>query len=81
MHYQKEKHHPHFKTKMTALDICEMCCDLAAVAWEMKEKNYSDYYINVLRLNFPILEKYDKEILIILNLLEKLNKQNQIILQ
>ena len=74
IHYSKEKHHPHSKQNMSKIDICEMCCDLSAVAWENKEKDYTKYYINIQRVKFPILLKYDKEIIKILKLLEKLDK-------
>ena len=72
-HYIKEKHHPHNKIKMSNLDICEMCCDLSAIAWEFNEKNYTKYYLEKHIKDFPILEKYNDNILFILKLLEKLN--------
>ena len=74
IHYLRERHHPHFKKKMTNLDICEMCSDLAAVAWENKERNYTDYYVNIHMVNFPMLDRYNNTILKILKLLEDLNR-------
>jgi len=69
-HEKLEKHHPEFKKEMSNLDVCEMCCDLAAMSQELKEANYTNYFFKVLLKKIPMLEKYKIHIETILLLLE-----------
>ncbi len=77
MHHIKERHHPHNKKAMSNLDLCEMCCDLAAMAWEKNEINFTNYYLNIQEKKFPLLKKYNKKIIFLLKFLEKLNNYSQ----
>ncbi|HSQ97364.1 MAG TPA: DUF5662 family protein [Rickettsiales bacterium] len=71
-HVEIELHHPNKKEFMSPLDICEMCSDIVAIAQEYKEKDYTEYYLTKQKKIFPLLNKYNNEILHILKLLEKL---------
>ena len=76
IHYRKERHHSNYKTKMSHLDICEMCCDIAAISWEKNEKDYTEYFLNTKIKNFTILEQYKDDIVKILLMIQNFDKNN-----
>jgi len=76
IHCNKEKHHPNNKIKMSNIDLCEMCSDLAAMSFEKNEDNYTDYFLNKQIKNFKFLEKYKNKILNILLILENFDKNH-----
>jgi hypothetical protein len=69
-HQKIEKHHPHFKDSMDMLDLYEMCCDLAAMSIEFKEKDYTKYFKEKLLKDVPMLKNYEKIIIETLLLLQ-----------
>ena len=76
-HYRQERHHSNYKTKMSKLDICEMCYDIAAISWEKKEKDYTEYFLNTKINNFPILRRYKDNIVKILLLIQDFDRNNK----
>lgn len=69
-HREIERHHPHTKSELNPLDICEMCCDLVAISQEFNEDDYTQYFKEKLIKEAPILEKYKDECLSVLVLLQ-----------
>ncbi len=74
IHCELETHHPHEQKTMGNVCLCEMCCDIVAMAQEKGEEDFTKYYKEVQLKNYPILEQYNEEILGTLTLLETLNK-------
>ena len=75
IHYRKERHHSNYKTDMSPLDICEMCCDIGAIAWENGEDDYTEYFLKTKIKNFPFLEKYKSEIVKLLLIIQDFDKK------
>lgn len=76
IHERLERHHPEYKTEMSNLDLCEMCCDLYAMSQELKEEDHLAYFKNKLCKDVPLVKKYSKECIDILELLHGLNNLN-----
>lgn len=72
-HRKIEEHHAHNKTEMSNLDLCEMCCDLYAMTQEFKEDDHLAYFKNKLCKDVPMIKKYSKECIEILELLYTLD--------
>jgi len=77
IHCELETHHPHKQTEMKDICLCEMCCDLVAMAQEFNEEDYTKYYTEVQLKRYPILEQYNDKILETLKLLQELNKKDE----
>lgn len=73
-HRKLEKHHPDKDTEMDDVSLCEMCCDLVAMAQELNEEDFTQYYREVQIKNYPMLKQYDREILETLNLLQEITR-------
>lgn len=57
-HYKTQRHH--FYTnglEPNLVDICEMCCDIDAIATEQKEENNTLYFENYMLVEYPHLFK------------------------
>lgn len=57
-HYKTQRHH--FYTnglEPNLVDICEMCCDIDAIATEQKEENNTLYFENYILVEYPHLFK------------------------
>lgn len=68
--HSREPHHPEGKDCMDYLDICEMVCDIVAMAQEFDEP-YDQFYKEKMVKKFPILKKYNNDILEIIKVLKE----------
>lgn len=73
IHEMENGHHPEYKKEMSDIDLCEMCCDISAMSQEFNEKDYTKYFTEKLIKDVPMLEKYEKDCIKILKLLQELN--------
>ena len=77
-HYEKNPHHIEYHLKhntvMSNIDICEMCCDMAAMCQELWFDNYTKHFRENLVPKFDFLKEKQEIFLNILNLLKRLNE-------
>ena len=57
-HYKTQRHHFYMNgVEPNLVDICEMCCDIDAIATEQKEENNTLYFENYMLVEYPHLFK------------------------
>lgn len=76
-HYKSQRHHTAYhkanSEPYTDVDICEMCCDIAAQSIRNNDKTFGkDYVVNTLIPNNSDLNNHKNNIIQILNLLAQL---------
>lgn len=78
-HYESNSHHIEYHVKhnttMSNLNICEMCCDMAALCQELGFDDYTKHFRENLVPKFDFLRNNQDLFLNILNLLKRLNKK------
>lgn len=76
-HYENNTHHIEYheknNTEMSNINICEMCCDMAAMCQELGFEDYIKHFRENLVPKFKSLEKNQETFLNILNLLKSFN--------
>lgn len=76
-HYLHNSHHMDYHlqhhTLPSKLDICEMCCDMSAIAQEQQAANYTKHFLNVEVPKYTFLQTHLNTFLAIFQLLETLN--------
>ncbi len=73
LHYCSEphhiEHHIRHNTTMSDIDICEMCCDIAATSDRNKQEDYTAYFLDVLCKQYEFFEQKKFDFLAILDIL------------
>ncbi|MBR2141524.1 MAG: hypothetical protein IJ853_04160 [Rickettsiales bacterium] len=73
-HYSNQRHHFYMNSiEPNDVDICEMCCDVNAVAIKSNEKDNMVYFNDVMIHEYPKILKYKDKILTILSILQQEN--------
>lgn len=63
-HYNSQRHHFYRNDiEPNLIDICEMCCDIDAIATEQNEENNTLYFENFMLVEYPHLFKMKDDIL------------------